>query len=112
MIELGGAVARGVVEHDYQVMVGVGFAKVFQERLKTAPVHAGQVKAQALARCRIDRYVEVGPLVGTPYYVRRTKAFGTITSSVPVDQTEARFVEGQNLQRFVGGAALAALFFD
>jgi hypothetical protein len=100
--------ARSPVEHYDQVMVGIGFAELFQEHLQTHAIHTRQVNREALATRRIERRVEVGPLVGPPYHVRWTKAFGAITSSVPVDQPKARFVKGQNLQRFVG--ALAALF--
>jgi hypothetical protein len=59
---------------------------------------------RALSRCRFEgRIQEVGPLlVGTPDDVGWPKAFGTVASSVPVDQAKTRFIESQNLQRLLG----------
>src|SRR3712207_6431505 len=92
------------------MMVGICFTQALQERPKRQAIHAGEVKREALAAGRINRRVKVGPLIGTPYHVRWTKALRTIAPSVPVDQTKACFIEGQDLQRSVGAPALAALF--
>src|SRR5918993_2765796 len=92
------------------MMVSICFAQVLQKRLKTQAIHARQVKAQALAAGGIERCIEIGPLVGASDDVGRAKALRTISPSVPVDQSKACFVEGQDLQRFVGTLALAALF--
>ena len=51
---------------------------------------------------------EIGPLVGSPHHVGWAKAPGTVSPSVPVDQPEARLVEGHNLKRLAGAVALLA----
>ncbi|MCA1605671.1 MAG: hypothetical protein LC775_09410, partial [Acidobacteria bacterium] len=58
---LTGSVARSAIEHDQQMMVGICSAQFLQERFQTKAIHPGQVKAQALARCGVNRGVEVGP---------------------------------------------------
>jgi hypothetical protein len=94
-------------------MLSICFAQVLQKRLKTQAIDAGQVKREALATGGIERCIEIGPLVGSSDDVGRAKAPGTISPSVPVDQPKACFVEGQDLQRFVGVLTpLLDLLFD
>src|SRR5215207_3068869 len=89
-------------------MMGVGFGKLFEEALQTPTVHPGQVKAEGLSRSGLHCRIEVGPFVGAPDDVGRTKAFGTVSPPVPVDQAKTRFVKGQDLQWFAA-VTLAAL---
>jgi hypothetical protein len=68
--------AWSAVEHDdEQMVVGVGFGKLklVKEALQASCVHPGQVKAEALSRCRLECCIQVGPLVGAPDDVGRTK---------------------------------------
>lgn len=90
--------ARGTIEHHNQAMVGIHLAEAFQECLETGAVQARQTKAKTLACCRIYCGVEVGPLIGAVHDVRRAKPLGTVALLVPVDQSEACLIEGQNLQ--------------
>jgi hypothetical protein len=84
------------------VMITVGLAKMLQERLQAATIHPRQVvSTQTLPAGGINRCVKVAPLINAPHDVRPAKPPGAIASLVPVDQTEARFVEGQDLQRLV-----------
>jgi hypothetical protein len=101
--------ARGAIEHHNQPMIGIDLTEVPKELLETHPIHARQVKAETLARDGIDRGVEIGPLVGAADDVGWTKAFRTVTSLVPVDQSKACLVKGQDLQRFVRGVRGLAL---
>src|SRR4051812_48854326 len=83
-------------------MIRVGLAKMLQERLQAATIHPRQVvSTQTLPAGGINRCVKVAPLINAPHDVRRAKPPGAIASLVSVDQTEARFVEGQDLQRLV-----------
>ncbi len=91
--------ARGTIEHDEQVMIGVGFGELIEESLQAPTVHPGQIKAEALSRDGVERRIQVGPLLSAPDDVGWAKPFGTVAPSVPVDQAKTRFVEGQNLQR-------------
>ncbi len=99
--------AWSAVEHDEQMVVGVGFRESVEETLQASCVHPGQVKAEALSRCGLERRIQVGPLVGAPDDVGRAKAFGAVALPMPVDEAETGFVEGQDLQRFVGFSAVA-----
>ena len=56
--------ARSTIEHDKQVMIGVGFRELIEEGLQVPTVHPEQVKAEALSRSGLDRRIQVGPLVG------------------------------------------------
>jgi hypothetical protein len=106
--DLSRAMAWSAVEHDEQMVVGVGFRESVEETLQASCVHLpGQVKAEALSRCGLERRIEVGPLVGAPDDVGRAKAFGAVALPMPVDEAETGFVEGQDLQRFVGFSAVA-----
>lgn len=97
-----------VIEHDHQVVLGVGLGQMFQEHLETNTVHPRQVGAEALSRRGIDRRVEVGPLVNAAHDPGRAESPRTIAPLVPVDQSEARLIEGQDLKRLLG-MALAKL---
>src|SRR5215207_4314122 len=90
-------------------MIGIDLTEAPKELLETHPIHARQVKAETLARDGIDRGVEIGPLVGAADDVGWTKAFRAVTSLVPVDQSKACHVKGQDLQRFVRGLRGLAL---
>src|SRR5215216_7321279 len=102
--------AWSTVEHDEQMVVGVGFGELFEETLQASCVHPGQVKAEALSRCGLECRIEVGPLVGAPDDVGWAKAFGTVSPPVPVDEAETGFIKGQHLQWFVGFSAAALLY--
>src|SRR5688500_16653734 len=97
--------ARSAVEHDEQMVVGVGFGKLVKEALQASCVHPGQVKAEALSRCRLECRIQVGPLVGAPDDVGRTKPLWAVAPCVPVDEAKASLVEGYDLQRFAGLSA-------
>lgn len=99
--------AWGIVEYNYQPMIGVRLAKVFQECLETGAVQPRQVKAKALPRRGIDRGIEIGPFVGALHDVRRAKPLGTVALLVPVDQPKACLVKCQNLQWLLLGMLLA-----
>jgi hypothetical protein len=99
--------ARSAIEHDEQMVVGVGFGEPFEETLQAPTVHPGQVKAEALSRRRLECRIQVGPLVGAPDYVGWPKALRTIAPPVPVDQAKTSFVKSQHLQGFVGFSAVA-----
>src|SRR3712207_4565502 len=99
--------AWSAVEHDEQVVVGVGFGELFEETLQAPTVHPGQVKAEALSRCGLERRIEVGPLVGAPDDVGWTKTLRAVSPPVPIDEAKTRFIKGQDLQRFVGFWAAA-----
>src|SRR5918994_5839619 len=92
--------ARCTIEHENQMVVGVGFGKLVKEALQTPTVHPGQVKAEALSRSRLHCRIQVGPFVGAPNDVGWPKSLRTVSPSVPVDQAKTRFVKGQNLQWF------------
>jgi hypothetical protein len=93
--------ARSTIEHDQQMVVAVGFGELFEETLQASTVHPGKIETEALSRCRFDRRIEVGPLVGAPDDVGRTKPLRTVASPVPVDQAETCFIKGQDLQGLV-----------
>src|SRR3712207_5677009 len=76
--------ARSAVEYDEQMMIGVGFGELFEEALQAPTVHPRQIQAEVLSRCGFERRIEVGPLVGAPDDVGRTKAFGAVSPAVPV----------------------------
>ncbi len=99
MGDLLGAVAWGAVEHDEQVVLGIGLGELLEEHLQTSIVHPRQIHAEALSRRRLHRGVQVGPFVGAPHDVGRAEPFGTVASTVPVDEPETRLVEGKDLQR-------------
>src|SRR5215213_3889061 len=94
--------ARSTIEHDEQMVVGVGFGNLFEERLQAPTVHSRKIKTEAFSRCGLDRRVEVGPLVGALDDVGRAKALRTVTPPVPVDQAKTCFIKGHNLQWPVG----------
>src|SRR5919202_2635762 len=97
--------ARSTIEHDEQMVVGVGFGELFEESPQASTVHPGKIKTEALSRCRLDRRIEVGPLVGAPEDVGWTKSLRTVASPVPVDESETCFIKGQDLQWLVGLSA-------
>src|SRR5215211_1105344 len=97
--------AWSAVEHDEQMVLGVGFGKLVKEALQASCVHPGQVKAEALSCCRLECCIQVGPLVGAPDDVGRTKPLWAVAPSVPVDEAKASLVEGHDLQRFAGLSA-------
>src|SRR5215204_1768111 len=106
MDDLLGAVAGGAVQHNQQVVFGVGLGEFAEEYLQASVVHPRQVQADALPRGGLHRGVEVGPLVGAPHDVGRTEPLRAVAPPVPADQPEACLVEGQNLQRLVVASAL------
>jgi hypothetical protein len=55
---------RSTIEHNEQMMIGVGFGDLFEERLQASTVHPRKIETEAFSRCWLDRRVEVGPLVG------------------------------------------------
>ena len=97
--------ARSIIEHDEQMVAGVGFGELVEETLQASSIHPGQVKAETLSRCRLERSIEVSPLVGSSDDVGWTKPPRTVASPVPVDEAKTCFVKGQDLQRFVGLSA-------
>ncbi len=99
--------ARGTIEHHNQAMVGIRLTKTLQERFEAAAIKTRKVNTETLARGWIDRSVEVGPLVGAMYHIRRAKPSGTVALLMPADQSEACLIEGQNLQGLVLGMLLA-----
>src|ERR671910_23150 len=106
MDDLLGAVAGGAVEHHQQVVFGVSLGELAEEYLQRSVVHPRQLQVEALPRGGLHRGVEVGPLLGAPHDVGRAEPLRAVAPPVPVDQPEACFVEGQNLQRFVAASAL------
>src|SRR3954465_1214472 len=74
---------------------------MLQERLQASPIHARQVSTETFPTGGIHRRIKVGPLVSASHRVGRAKSHRTIASPMPVDQSKARFVEGQDLQRLV-----------
>jgi hypothetical protein len=99
--------ARSAVEHDEQMVIGVGFGELFEERLQASTVHPQKIKTEALCRCGLERRVEVGPLLGAAEDVGWTKPLRAVSPPVPVDEAKTRLVKGQDLQRLVGLSAAA-----
>src|SRR5215208_2660204 len=93
--------ARGAIEYDEQVVVGVGLGKLFEEDLQTSTVIPGQIETEALSRCGLDRRIQVGPLVGALDDVGRSASPRTVSPPMPVDEAKTRFVEEQDLQWLV-----------
>jgi hypothetical protein len=91
------AMTPSTIEYDEQMVLGVGFGDLFEERLQAPTVHPRQIKAEALSRCGFDRRVEVGPFVGAADDIGWTKALRAVTPPVPVDETKTSFIKGQNL---------------
>src|SRR5215204_6449083 len=91
--------AWGPIEHQEQMVLGVGFREPFEERLQAPTVHPWQIQTETLSRRGLERSIQVGPLVGTPNDVGRTKALRTVALPVPVDEAKTGLVEGQDLQR-------------
>ena len=89
---------RTTIEHNEQMMIGAGLGDLLEERLQAPTVHPGQVEAQTLSRCWLERRIKVGPLLGTPDDVGRTKALRTVALCVLVDEAKTGLVEGQHLQ--------------
>jgi hypothetical protein len=88
---------RSTIEHDEQMVLGVGFGDLFEERLQAPTVHPRKIKTEAFSRCGLDRRIEVGPLGGAADDVGWAKALRTVTSPVPVDQAKTSFIKGQDL---------------
>ena len=88
---------RSTIEHDEQMVLGVGFGDLFEERLQALTVHPRKIETEAFARCGLDRCVEVGPLIGAANDVGRAKALRTVTPPVPVDEAKTCFIKGQDL---------------
>ena len=82
-------------------MVGICLTKTLQERFEAAALKTWKVNTETLARCGINRRVQIGPLVGAMHHIGRTKPSGTVALLMPVDQSEACLIEGQNLQGLV-----------
>jgi hypothetical protein len=89
--------AWGTIEHNEQMVLGVGFGDLFEERLQAPTVHPRKIKTEALSRCGFDCRVEVGPLVGAADDVGWAKALRTVTPPMPVDEAKASFIKGQDL---------------
>ena len=112
------AMTRSTIEYDEQMMIGVGFGDLFEERLQAPTVHPRKIKTEALSRCGFDCRVEVGPLVGAPEDVGWRKPLRTISPPVPVDEAKTRFIKGQNLSGFLSESrwpsslSLSAKFFE
>src|SRR5215212_2750956 len=100
---------RSTIEHNEQMMIGVGFGEPFEERLQAPTVHPWQIQAEAFSRCWLECRVEVGPLVGAADYVGRAKAHQTVAPPVPVDEAKTCFIKGQDLQWLVVGLWAAEL---
>jgi hypothetical protein len=73
---------------------------MLQVSLEALFVHTRQISTETFSGDGVHGCVEVGPLVATVNGIRWAKTFGAVASSMPVDQSEARLVEGQNLRRF------------
>src|SRR5215203_854497 len=101
--------AWGTIEHQEQMVLGVGFGEPFEERLQAPTVHPWQIQTETLSCCGLERRIEVGPLVGTPNDVGRTKALRIVAPPVPVDEAKTGLVEGQDLQRLLVGLSAATL---
>src|SRR5215212_1333326 len=84
---------RSTIEHNEQMMIGVGFGEPFEERLQAPTVHPWQIQAEAFSRCWLECRVEVGPLVGAADYVGRAKAHRTVAPPVPVDEAKTCFIK-------------------
>jgi hypothetical protein len=89
--------ARSTIEYDEQMVLGVGFGDLFEERLQAPTVHPRKIKTEALSRCGFDCRIQVGPLVGAADDVGWTKALRTVSPPVPVDQAKTSFIKGQDL---------------
>src|SRR5215207_1032349 len=98
---------RSTIEHDEQMVLGVGFRELFEERLQAPTVHPWKIKTEAFSRCGFDCRIQVGPFVGAPDDVGRAKALRTVSPPMPVDEPETRFVEGQDLQWLALGLSAA-----
>jgi hypothetical protein len=97
MLYLLGAVARRAVEDDEKVMIGVSLGELLQEHLKASIIHPRQVHAEALSARWLHRCVQISPLVGAFDPIRWTEPERAVASAMPVDQSEARLVESQDL---------------
>src|SRR5215210_2822112 len=97
--------ARSTIEHDEQMVLGVGFGELFEETLQTSSVHPRKIKAEALSRCRLERRIQIGPLVGSSHDVGRPKPLRAVSPPVPVDEAKTGFIKGQDLQWLVGLSA-------
>src|SRR5918994_188578 len=93
--------ARGAIEYDEQVVVGVGLGELFEEDLQASTVHPGQIKTEALSRCGLDRHIQVGPLVGALDDVGRSEPPRTVSPPMPGDGAKTCFAESQDLQWLV-----------
>jgi hypothetical protein len=85
--------ARGTIEYNKQMVVGIGFRELIEERLQAPTVHPRKIQAEALSRCRLNHCIEVGPLVGAFDNVGRTKALRRVSPPVPVDEAKTGFIE-------------------
>src|SRR5215207_11053422 len=95
--------ARGAIEYDEQMVVGVGLGELFEEGLQASTVHPRKIEAEALSRRGLDRRIQIGPLVGAPDDVGWTKPLRTVSSPMPVDEAKTCFVEGHDLRWLVPG---------
>src|SRR5215217_9251583 len=100
---------RSTIEHDEQMMIGVGFGEPFEERLQASTVHPRKIQAETFSRCWLECRVEIGPLVGAADYVGRAKAHRTVAPPVPVDEAKTCFIKGQDLQWLLVGFWAAEL---
>jgi hypothetical protein len=89
--------ARSTIEHDKQMVLRIGFREPFEETLQAPTVHPRKIKAEALSRCRLERSIQIGPLVGSSHDVGWTKPLRTVSPPVPVDESETSLVKGQDL---------------
>ena len=92
-----GAMARGTVEHDEEVLIGLSLREFIQEYLKTTVVHPRQVHTEALPARGFESRVQVSPLVSAFDDIRWTKPHRAVASAMPVYKPESRFVESHNL---------------
>jgi hypothetical protein len=76
------------------MVVTVSLGELFEETLQAPSVHPRKINAEALSCCRLDRRIEVSPLVGAPDDVGWTKAFGRVSPLVPIDESETSFIKG------------------
>src|SRR5215204_1469395 len=92
-----GAMAWRAVEDDEKVVIGVSLCELLQEYLKASVIHPGQVHTETLPGRGFDRRVEISPLVSAFHDPRWTGPHRAVAPPMPVDQSESRLVESQNL---------------
>ena len=96
MNDLLGAMARCAVEDDEEVLIGVALGELLQEYLQASLIHPWQVHTETLSACGFESRVQVSPFVSAFDDIRWTEPKRTVAPPMPVDQSEASLVEGQN----------------